>query len=282
MTRPRFTIARLMAIVLFLALGLAALQTNSRKNAEIADLQKRIVRQQEEFSRQRDTLAAIVAAQHDQLDSRRRPPELPGGYVIAVDDVRQEVVVNITSHQGAFPRMKMAIFDALSHHIPNENLKGTIVLTRVGEECSTAHILKTSSSLEPIRVGDMIFSPVWSPGAPTRFALIGKIDANRDGNDDHDELKRVIEEMGGVIDFDLPSPEVGKEIGVLTPRIDWYITDSRTPLPAGPLPQRISAVIKEARLDGIRPMPIERLLAFLGHGMGRPVAGRPDARPILP
>ena len=117
---------------------------------------------------------------------------------------------------------------------------------------------------------------------PTRFALIGKIDVNRDGNDDRDELKRVIEEAGGVIEFDLPPPDVGKEIGVLTPRIDWYVTDDRTPLPAGPLSQRISAVIKEARLDGIRPMSIERLLAFLGHGMGGAVVRRPDGRPVLP
>ena len=283
MTRPRFTIARLMAIVLFLALGLAALQTNSQKNVEIAALQKRIVQQQEEFSRQRDTLSAIVAnAQHDQLDGRRRPPEVPGGYVIGVDNARQEVVVNITGRQGAHTRMKMAVFDALSPRVPDEKLKGVIELTCVGEQSSTARVLESSSSLGPIRVGDMIFSPVWSPGAPTRFALIGKIDVNRDGNDDHDELKRVIEEMGGVIDFDLPSPDVGKEIGVLTPRIDWYLTDDRTRSPAGPLPQRTSAVIKEARLNGIRPMPIERLRAFLGHGIGEAVVRRPDGRPVLP
>ena len=36
-------------------------------------------------------------------------------------------------------------------------------------------------------------------------------------------------------------------------------------------------VIKEARLNGIRPIPIGRLLAFLGYGMSQPVAGRPKA-----
>ena len=282
MTRPRFTIARLMLIVLLLSLGLAALRNISQKNAEIAELQRRIARQEEEFARQRETLTAIVAAQRDQLDGRRQPSELPVGYVIAIDNARQEVVVNITSRQGARPRMKMAVFDALSPRVPNEKLKGTIILTHVGVESSTAHILKTSTSLGPIRIGDMIFSPAWSPGASTRFALIGKIDVNRDGNDDRDELKRVIEEAGGVIEFELPPPDVGKEIGVLTPRIDWYVTDDGTQLPAGPLAQRISTVIKEARLDGIRPMPIKRLLAFLGHGMGGAVVRHPDGHPVLP
>ncbi len=106
-----------------------------------------------------------------------------------------------------------------------------------------------------------------------RFALVGKIDVNRDGKDDRDELKRMIEEAGGVIDFDLPPADVGKEIGKLSPRINWYVVDGRLPLaesrvprvPRAPLPNRMRKVLKEARLDGIRPLPIERLLAVLGY-----------------
>ena len=105
-----------------------------------------------------------------------------------------------------------------------------------------------------------------------RFALVGKIDVNRDGKDDRDELKRMIEEAGGVIDFDLPPTDLGKEIGTLSPRINWYVVDGRLPLresrfprvPGAPLPNRVRSVLKEARLDGIRPLPIEKLLAVLG------------------
>ena len=50
-----------------------------------------------------------------------------------------------------------------------------------------------------------------------RFALIGKMDVNRDGRDDRDELKRMIQEAGGVVEFDLPPADVGKETGTLTP-----------------------------------------------------------------
>ena len=39
----------------------------------------------------------------------------------------------------------------------------------------------------------------------------------------------------------------------------------------------MGAVIKEARLNGIRPMTIERLLAFLGYDMNTPVVGRVEA-----
>ena len=59
---------------------------------------------------------------------------------------------------------------------------------------------------------------------------MGKIDVNRDGRDDRAELKRMIQEAGGTVDFDLPPQDLGKESGTLSPRIDWYVTDDRMPL----------------------------------------------------
>ncbi len=123
-----------------------------------------------------------------------------------------------------------------------------------------------------------------------RFALIGKIDVNRDGKDDRQDLKRMIEEAGGIVDFDLPPPDHGKESGKLSGRISWYVTDERMPLrevfeartDAGIAAQaqfdkRFGQAIKEARSEGIRPMPLGRLLAYFGYEMGTPIVGRTEA-----
>jgi hypothetical protein len=101
----------------------------------------------------------------------------------------------------------------------------------------------------------------------------------------------MIQEAGGIIDFDLPPPWVGKETGKISPQIDWYVTDERLPYHEvyemshsepvmkmqGELNQRKGEVIKEARNEGIRPMPIERLLNFLGYDINTPVLGRSEA-----
>ena len=100
----------------------------------------------------------------------------------------------------------------------------------MGEQYSRARIIKTNSSIDPIRVGDIVYSAAWSPNQPTRFALVGKMDVNRDSRDDRAELKRMIHEAGGVVDFDLPPVDLGKETGALAPRIDWYVIDDRMPL----------------------------------------------------
>ena len=114
-----------------------------------------------------------------------------------------------------------------------------------------------------------------------RFALIGRIDLNRDNQDDRQALNQIIEEAGGIVEFDFPPPDVGQQSGTLSDRIDWYVIDSRVPLREARSPnsetvvagrpdfqKRMSELLKEARLYGIRPMPIERLLSFLGNGTG--------------
>jgi hypothetical protein len=121
-----------------------------------------------------------------------------------------------------------------------------------------------------------------------RFALIGGIDMNRDNQDDRQELKQIIEEAGGIVEFDFPPPDVGQRSGTLSNRIDWYVTDNRLPLRevrssnseravAGrpDFQKRMSKVLKEARLDGIRPMTIERLLSYVGNRTGSQAVSKP-------
>ncbi len=202
--------------------------------------------------------------------------DVPAGRITYVDYETNEALVSIDRRVGAKPKMKFMVFDKRSPSIPAEKPKGAIELTSVDEKVSHARIIKTGGALEPIRVGDIVYSPFWSPNQPSRFAVLGKIDLNRDGKDDRAELKRMIEEAGGAVEYDLPPPDVGEESGVLRPLIDWYVTDDRQPLRnAGPqneaellsqakFAERVRKVVKEARLDGIRPMSLGKLLAYLG------------------
>jgi hypothetical protein len=262
---------------------------NDKQATEIANLSTRIKQQEEDFTRQRDTLTTILREQRDQIEKNELILDRPDGYVTYVDYERREVLVNLTRRQGARPQMKMTIFDAASPGIPTERPKGNVELVSIGEQFSAARIIKTFKATDPIRVGDIVYSAAWSPNQPMRFALIGKIDVNRDGRDDRAELIRMIQEAGGSVDFDLPPPDLGKETGSLSPRIDWYIIDERMPLrdtfsaktqaaevAQDALDKRVGTVKKEARLNGIRPMTIERLLAFLGYDMATPVVGRAE------
>src|SRR5262249_5349273 len=138
--------------------------------------------------------------------------------------------VDINRAMGARASTTHSVFDAATPEIPSEKPKATIELINVGDQFSIARITRTMDPTHPIRIGDIIYGHGFSPNQPTRYALLGKIDINRDGQDDREELKRMIQEAGGAVDFDLPPPEVGKETGRITPRIDWIVIDGRPPM----------------------------------------------------
>jgi hypothetical protein len=260
---------------------------------ELANLSTQNRQQSEEFTRKNEMLTAMLREQRAQLDLRETVLDRPDGHITYVDFDRNEVHVDVNRRQGARPQMKMTIFDANSAGIPTEKPKGTIELVQVGDQYSIARILKTNSPIEPLRIGDIVYSPAWSPDEPMRFALIGKIDVNRDGKDDRDDLKRMIEAAGGTVDYDLPPPDAGRESGKLTPRISWYVVDDpvkRPPLRdvySKPSDETIAAqanfekrkgeMIKEARNNGSRPIDISRLLSYLGYDMNTPIIGRAEA-----
>jgi hypothetical protein len=264
---------------------------NDNKSTQIANLETQIKQTTDDFNRKHEQLLATIRELRDQMERKETILDKPDGYITFVDLDRREVQVNINRHQGARPQLKMTVFDAGSPGIPTEKPKGNIELIQVGDQFSIARITRVASTIDPIRVGDIVYSPAWSPDEPMRFALIGKIDVNRDGKDDRDELKRMIQEAGGVVEYDLPPPETGtKETGRLSPRISWYVIDERTPLrevyrsksdaslaAQSEFLKKFGQAIKDARLEGIRPMPIGHLLSYLGYEMGTPIVGRAEA-----
>jgi hypothetical protein len=256
---------------------------------QIANLNSQTRQQTEEFTRKNELLTSMVREQRAALDLRETVLDRPDGYITYVDYGRNEVQVDVNRRQGARPQMKMTIFDAHSAGVPTEKPKGSIELIQVGDDHSLARIIKTNSPIEPLRVGDIVYSPAWSPDEPTRFALIGKIDMDRNGADDREDLKKMIEDAGGTVDYDLPPPGAGHESGELSPRIAWYVVDDRQPLRdlfvkqtdqtltamAG-FTKRKGEMIKEARNNGTRPIDIGRLLAYLGYDMNTPLVGRAE------
>jgi RNA polymerase sigma factor (sigma-70 family) len=213
------------------------------------------------------------------------------GSVTFVDDQAKVVLVSLSRSMGVRAPMVMTVIDARSLGFPREKAKASIEITSAGENFSHARIIKTNDPADPIRAGDIVFSPFWSPERPTRFALLGMMELDGDSNDDRSELNRMIKDSGGIVAFDLPPLGLGKETGELSPRIDWYVKDDRVSLPRDPqakMGKRMRGIIKldfrlgeatlEAHRHGIRPMTIERLLAYLGHDLNSPLPGAKDDR----
>ena len=242
----------------------------------------------------------------------------PGGRVTYVDYNANTVRVNVNRSQGVRPLMRFSIFDKNAVGITSDRPKAVVELIKVGdpqrgENDSAARIVKTFDSNDPIRYNDYIFSVGWSYDHPQRFALVGKLDVNRDGRDDRADLIRMIEAAGGVIEFDLPPPgvdrttgqaavaraysrlgepvppSIGRAAGKISALAYAYVTDERRNLvlnaPKAPdatkedtaFLQEESQATKEARDNSVRPLPLEKLLNMLGYDYSAPIEGRREA-----
>lgn len=262
---------------------------NAKLQAQIANLTAEIRKKDEDYGKS-------LALSQTQLRDLRAVNELndnvldkPDGHVTFVDYSRGEVHVDLTRGLGAQPQLRFTVFEAGSPGIPTATPKGSIELVSVSDRESIGRIIETKRSIDPIRVGDIIHSVAFSRDQPVRFALVGKIDINQDGRDDRDQLKRMIQSAGGIVDYDLPPPDTGKETGKLTGRDSWYVVDTRTPIRQVTSKSSTTATenseflrkqteaTREARLNGVRPMPIERLLPMLGYDFAAPVRGQAEA-----
>jgi hypothetical protein len=267
------------------------LQTsNDEVRTKLANAETQLRQQKDDYDRRLELAHSMLREQRAIAELKETVLDKPDGHITFVDIDRREVHVDITRRQGARPQMQMTIFDANAPGIPTDKPKGNIMLTQVGDQYSIGRITRVNNTIEPFRVGDIVYSPAWSPDDPMQFALIGKIDVNRDGKDDRDDLKRMIEEAGGVVVYDLPPPNSGRESGKLTAKVAWYIKDDRAPLRTvyesksdasltaqTQFQSRYGEVVKEAHQLGIRPMSLGRLLSYLGYDMGTPVIGRTEA-----
>ncbi len=254
-----------------------------------------------------------LQAQKEEVLSR------PGGRVTYVDYGSNTVRVSVNQAQGVRPLMRFTIFDKNAAGITSDKPKASVELIKVGdprrgENDSLARIVKTYESNDPIRYNDYIFSVGWSYDHPQRFALIGRIDINRDGKDDRADLIRMIEASGGVIEYDLPPPNadrgpgqaavarafarfnepvpssVGRAAGKISALAMAYVLDRRgstvlfqakkgsdaTKDDADFL-QAESQATKEARDLNVRPLPLEKLLNMLGYDYSNPIEGRREA-----
>ncbi|MBX6313282.1 MAG: hypothetical protein IRY99_10270 [Isosphaeraceae bacterium] len=262
---------------------------NNEQATRIQAMENEMAQMRAQFNKDMADQLRLVQNFRRQVEKKETILERPAGRITYVDYGRNEVHTTLTRGQGAREQLVLTVFDRNAPGLPTDKPKATIELIQVGERGSIARILKTITTSDPIRVRDFVYSPAFDPTEPRRFALIGKMDMDRDGRDDREDLKRLIRQSGGIVEYDLPPAGVGREAGTPSGLISWYVIDERPPLRT---PTDTTAVPTEAdeaferrkaevlqKLDaaGVRPMTLDRLLTYLNWQYGGAVSGRVES-----
>lgn len=237
------------------------------KQKEIDNLANRVAK----LTLLKDTLTEKVSGQ------RPKTTENPDGIVTWVSQQGGTVYINVGSADGLSRSTIFSVLDASVSNVATAQPKASLEVTTIrGPHLAEARIIDDSLS-NPILTRDKIYSPVWSPGQRTHFALVGFMDINDDGNSDRDLVRNIITMNGGVVDAEVL--DSGDRRGKLTINTRYMVMGERaTEKSSAEALRGYSDLIKEAADLGIEKIGVERLLNDMGwRGTERTVGAKGES-----
>lgn len=221
-------------------------------------------KQVEAAVKERDELATTLEAKNVILKSKEpKVGDVADGKIIWVNQKEDSIWINLGSADLLRPQMTFSVYEKGEVNIALAKVKGKIEITRInGPNEAEARILEEQVT-NPIMPGDQIFTPIWSPGTPQRFAIVGMIDLDGDGNDDTEELKALIQGAGGEVAAWVDAE--GNMKGDITPDVR-YLIDGETPTEktAAAVLTAYSQMREMARRRGVELIQVSRLQDRMG------------------
>ncbi len=151
-----------------------------------------------------------------------------------------------------------SVYSVDAADVANPPSKGKIeVLKILGDHLAEARILEDDIT-DPISMGDLIYTPVWTPGRAERFALAGVMDLDGDTRDDRHIVRNLITRSGGVVDAELS--DEGEILGEMTADTRFLVLGDQ---PTENV-QGFSAIQKRATELGIDEIKLDVFLDHVG------------------
>jgi hypothetical protein len=232
-------------------------EAQNRQNKLLADNSKL----QDTVNLQRDELALL----------RREEFEAPQGRVTNVLRGGQVVWINLGSADGLRPGVSFSVLGQDEIRVSDARPKAQLEVTRIGgAHLAEARVVYSRDVRDPVLENDKIYSPMWSPGRPVKFALAGTLDLNGDGIDDSKKLRGLIEASGGEVVAQIDAG--GNRNGGLTKDTRWLVVGDVPEASGGDddrsrqLANAVSAIGQfkaEADRLGVGEIGLDKLMGYL-------------------
>jgi hypothetical protein len=249
-------------------------EQNSKLNATIAaitskgknDLQK-VIEEKEVFAKNstqlRDTVNRLTERVKEAEKEKASLFENPDGRIKLVNQRQRLVWIDVGRADGLIRQTTFSVYDHDENGVSTAKPKARVEVVSLGDRLSEARILEDSPA-NPIINGDVIHTPTWSPGQRIHFALALKMDINKDGTDDYDMVKSIIQMNGGVIDAEL-RPDGTRGSGNITVNTRYFVQGERISETTNEkVREQYNAFDQEREKFGVEKINVEKLLNLMG------------------
>jgi hypothetical protein len=261
----------------------------NREQREKAQLTEQMNRMRRDLGDQIANLERVNRRMKDELDGIKKVSfEVADGEITNVDNTSRTVWINLGEDDRLRPQVTFSVYDQNNYGVARgaEDVKGSVEVVRVlGPKLSEARIL--SEQLDrPFAPGDVVYSPIWTPGLVEQFAFVGEIDFEGDGQSDRQQLHDLLQHANAKISVEVDDegnrnpPEA--KIDVHTKfLVIGHIPDQAQFAAQDPELERVkrmnaerAELEKEAQQQGVRVVRLNDFLAYMGY--------KPQQRLFLP
>jgi hypothetical protein len=240
------------------------------KVALLADWELKHDRMRKSFARDLDKVQRRYEVMRDRWEESLPNKDFaaPLGRITHVDGRARTVTIDL-GRADLLPRgLALSVFTGPADNVAGKKPKGKIEVMRiVGDHAAEARVTEDLIS-DLILPGDVIYTPVWKVGQQRRFALVGNLDVDGDGEDDLKQVRQLIERQGGKIDAVVDA--TGKQTGRIT--VDtWCLVVGGLPSGAGEsdeAPTAFAELFDQADELGVDRMSLDRFLETVGYVRG--------------
>lgn len=276
------------------------------KDQQIGELRKlynesQVLLEQEQEGREKDRQLAQseidklvlindkLRAEVDEL--KQESFEVPDGRIRRVDNTSRMVWIDLGDADFLKPRMTFSVYgkDTPGVARTTADIKGKIEVTRIiNANLAEAKIIE-EDLFRPMAPGDFIYTPLWRPGRPERFAIVGKIDLDGNGKSDRVLFHQEMAVRGAAIVDEVDDLGVREGTGI-DESIKFLIMGNVPDINDVALGEERNAIEKiaehqadmrkEARLYGVRIIPLNDFLDYIGYKPKRRVF-KPGETPVF-
>ncbi len=132
--------------------------------------------------------------------------EKPDGFVRYVDMTSGTVTINLGSQDGLRERTTFSVYRRNNDGVArqgSEDIKAQIEVVRIRDAHQAEAKILNDDIYNPISKGDPIYTPLWSPGMEELFAVVGRIDLDRDGIEDRQQFHDLVSDAGAKLNHEV-------------------------------------------------------------------------------
>lgn len=275
------------------------------KDLKISELQQlynttQVSLEQEKEAREKDRVQAdneinklvlINDKLREELDEIKQESfEVADGRIRRVDNVSRIVWIDLGDADFLKPRQTFSVYSKDTPGVARTpaDIKGKIEITRIIDAHLAEGKMIEEDIYRPMAPGDFIYTPLWSPGRSEKFAIVGLLDLDGDGKSDRELFHQELAVRGA---------EIADEVDDDGNRTGSGINESIKYLIMGHVPDlgdiarpedqqkvkemtdRQAEMRKEARLYGVRIIPLNSFLDYIGYKPKRRLFRPGDNRP---